>query len=216
MVSPMPESVILYGPAYSTYTRTARLSLEEKGVDYRLEEVDFLRGANKSSEHLARHPFGKVPVLQHDEFMLHETAAITRYVDEAFDGPPLQPEDLQMCARTLEIVGTIVSYIYPVIVGQIIVERLMKPLIGQDPDEANIKKGTRRLEKGLLVLENYVGDYGYLLGDSITLADLYLIPMWAYFLQTPEGSGTVRIPQNLNLWWSLVKQRPSVANTETP
>ena len=210
----MPNNVILYGPAYSTYTRTVRLALVEKGVAYRLEEVDFLRGATRSAEHLARHPFGKVPVLQHGDFMLHEVGAITHYVDQGFDGPPLQPADLRMRARMFELVGSIVSYIYPAIVGQIIVERLVKPIIDQDPDEANIDKGVRRLEKGLLVLKNYVGDNSYLLENSISLADLYLIPMWSYFLQTPEGRGRVQVPQNMERWWTTMRGRPSVVSTE--
>lgn len=210
----MSEDVILYGPGYSTYTRTARLALEEKGVVYRLQEVDFLRGANRSPEHLARHPFGKVPVLQHGDFILHETGAITHYVDEVFDGTHLRPTDPQMRARMLEVVESIVSYIYPAIIGQIVVERLVKPVIGQDPDEASISKGAHRLEKGLKVLENYIGDRAYLVGDSITLADLYLIPMWAFFVQTPEGNGRVEIPQGLESWWTSAKERPSVENTK--
>ena len=212
----MAENVILYGPAYSTYTRTARLALEEKEVVYRLEEVDFLRGANRSSEHLLRHPFGKVPVLQHGDFILHETAAITHYVDEIFDGTRLQPADLRMRARMLELVGSIVSYIYPTIIGQIVVERLVKPLIGQEPDEASIQKGVHRLEKGLAVLDSYIDDDLYLLENSISLADLYLIPMWAYFLQTPEANGRVRIPPSLRNWWMKVSERPSVVKTDAP
>ena len=212
----MAENVILYGPAYSTYTRTARLALEEKEVAYRLEEVDFLRGANRSSEHLSRHPFGKVPVLQHGDFILHETVAITHYIDEAFDGVRLQPRDLRMCARMLELVGSIVSYIYPAIIGQVVVERLVKPLIGQEPDEASTQKGVRRLEKGLAVLDSYIGNDSYLLENSISLADLYLIPMWAYFLQTPEGNGRVSIPPSLGDWWAKVSERPSVVKTDAP
>lgn len=57
---------IIYGPAYSTYARTVRLALEEKGVGYDLVEVDLLGGAAKAPEHLARHPFGKVPAFEHD------------------------------------------------------------------------------------------------------------------------------------------------------
>jgi glutathione S-transferase len=59
---------VLYGPAYSTYTRTARLALEEKGVAYDLREVDTLAGEGQRAEHLARHPWGKVPILEHDGF----------------------------------------------------------------------------------------------------------------------------------------------------
>ncbi|MGH6691405.1 MAG: glutathione S-transferase N-terminal domain-containing protein, partial [Gammaproteobacteria bacterium] len=82
----MPKPIV-YGPAYSTYTRTVRLALEEKGVDHDLVEVDLIAGATKAAEHLARHPFGKVPAFEHDGFALYETDAITRYVNEVFPGP---------------------------------------------------------------------------------------------------------------------------------
>ena len=57
---------IIYGPAYSTYARTVRLALEEKGVGYDPVEVDLLGEAAQAAEHLARHPFGKVRAFEHD------------------------------------------------------------------------------------------------------------------------------------------------------
>jgi glutathione S-transferase len=47
---------VVHGPAYSTYTRTVRLALEEKGAGYKLDEVDILKGGGNSPEHLARQP----------------------------------------------------------------------------------------------------------------------------------------------------------------
>lgn len=88
---------VLYGPNYSTYTRAARLALEEKGVAYDLEEVDFLKGM--PPEQLARHPFAKVPAFEHDGLALYEVCAITRYVDETFAGPALQSSDVRQRAR---------------------------------------------------------------------------------------------------------------------
>jgi len=130
------SDVILYGPGYSTYTRTARLALEEKGVSYRPVEVDFLRGAAKTPEHLSRHPFGKVPVLEHGDLRLYETAAITDYIDNAFSGPPLQPKDVRARALMLQVIGITVSYVYAPMVGQILVERLIKPV--------SVKRQTQR------------------------------------------------------------------------
>ena len=81
---------ILYGPGYSTYTRSVRLALEEKGVSYSREEVTTLTQfvtEGMPKEQLSRQPFNKVPAFEHDGNMLYETAAIERYVDEAFDGP---------------------------------------------------------------------------------------------------------------------------------
>ena len=54
---------IVHGPGYSTYVRSTRMTLEEKGVAYDLQEFDFMQGMPE--EHLARHPFGKVPAFEH-------------------------------------------------------------------------------------------------------------------------------------------------------
>ncbi|HEV2302156.1 MAG TPA: glutathione S-transferase N-terminal domain-containing protein, partial [Stellaceae bacterium] len=83
---------IVYGPAGSTYVWSARLALAEKGVAHQLVPVPF--GAHRDAEHLKRQPFAKVPAFEHDGFMLYETQAIMRYVDERFAGSPLQPEDV--------------------------------------------------------------------------------------------------------------------------
>jgi len=208
--------LILYGPGYSTYTRTARLALEEKGIRYRLVEVDFLRGANKTPEHLSRHPFGKVPVLEHGNLKLYETAAITDYIDSAFAGTPLQPKDARVRARMLQVIGITVSYIYAPMVGQILVERLIKPVLGQTTDQTVVDSGMRRLRKGLGVLEHLVEGSSSIIEGSVSLADLYLVPMWAYFLQTPEAEAVVPTLPRLANWWTAMSVRPSVVNTNVP
>ncbi len=80
--------VKLYGFPQSTYVRTARLACEEKGVAYEIVPTEI-----GSPENLAVHPFARVPAMSHGDFKCFETAAICRYVDEAFDGPALQPAD---------------------------------------------------------------------------------------------------------------------------
>lgn len=208
--------LILFGPPYSTFTRTARLALEEKGVDYTLVAVDFLRGAHKTPEHLARHPFGKVPVLQHGDLKLYETAAITNYIDGCFPGTPLQPNDARARARMLQVIGITVSYIYPPMVGQILVERLIKPVLGQTADQSVVESGLRRLRKGLAVLDQLVESRSFMVEGSVSLADLYLVPMWAYFLQTPEGEAVAPGLPRLASWWAAMRERASVANTNAP
>jgi hypothetical protein len=53
--------LIVYGPTYSTYTRTVRLTLEEKGAPYELVDVDIISGKQPDPQHLARNPLGRVP-----------------------------------------------------------------------------------------------------------------------------------------------------------
>ena len=67
---------IVFGAAYSVYVRIVRLALEEKGVAYRLEEVDIFAEGGPPADHLARHPFARIPAFEHEGFALFETAAI--------------------------------------------------------------------------------------------------------------------------------------------
>ncbi len=91
--------VTVFGAAYSVYVRIVRLALEEKGVPYRLEEVDIFAEGGPPEDYLQRHPFGRIPAFEHDGFRLFESGAIGRYVDEAFDGPPLMPDGAGAGAR---------------------------------------------------------------------------------------------------------------------
>ena len=60
----------------SPFGRSVLATLEEKGAPYRLAPV--VPGTHRSEPHISRHPFGRVPVLEHDGFMLYETQAILR------------------------------------------------------------------------------------------------------------------------------------------
>jgi len=129
---------ILYGAAYSVYVRAVRLALAEKGVPYRLVEVDVFAATGPPAEHLARQPFGKIPAFEHHGFQLYEAGAITRYVDEAFEGPALQPASPWARARMTQAIGIQDAYVYPDLVWGIYVERAEPPRRGRSPDEARI------------------------------------------------------------------------------
>src|SRR4051812_11425076 len=96
---------VIYGPAYSTYARTVRLALEEKGAPYELVPVDIITGQHQQPDHLARQPFGPVPAFDHDGFTLYETDAIIRYIDDAAPGPKLTPAEPKARARMNQILG---------------------------------------------------------------------------------------------------------------
>jgi glutathione S-transferase len=75
----------------SPFGRAVLTALEEKGARYSFSPL--APGGLRSPEHLARHPFGRVPVLEHDGFLLYETQAILRYLDRVLPNPPLTPAD---------------------------------------------------------------------------------------------------------------------------
>jgi glutathione S-transferase len=205
---------ILYGPGYSTYTRTPRLTLEEKGVDYELVEVDFIGGGGIPAEQLARQPFGKVPAFEHDGMMLYETAAIARYIDEAFDGPSLQPSTPAERARMTQIISIVDSYTYPCTVTALVIQRLVQPMLGGTADESIIEAALPEVDKSMREFERLLGRQQFLTGDALSLADLHLAPIFAYFVDTPESKGILRDKPGLSGWWQRMASRDSMAKTQ--
>lgn len=205
----------LYGPAYSTYTRSVRLAMEEKGVDYDLVEVDFLQGP-MPAEQIERHPFVKVPALEHDGFKLYEVSAIGRYVDEVFDGPSLQPDDARERARMTQIISILDSYTYPCAIGQLVIQRLVMPMLGNQPDEAAIAAALPAIGKCMNVLAGLRADNAFLVGSQLTLADLHFVPIYDYFRNTPESDAILEQNPGLRAWWDGVSKRESVQKTQPP
>jgi glutathione S-transferase len=164
---------IVVGAPYSVYVRAVRLALEEKGVPYEIVPVDIFATGGPPPEHRARHPFGKIPAFEHAGFRLYEAGAITRYVDEAFLGPRLQPEDPHGRARMNQIISILDSYAYRTLVWDIYVERVARPASGAAPDERKIAGALPKAESCLSALAELMGEASWLAGAAITLADLH-------------------------------------------
>lgn len=205
---------VVYGPGYSTYARSLRLALEEKGVAYKLEEVDIFSGANQEAEHVARCPFAKVPAFEHEGFSIYETDPTMRYIDEAFEGPSLQPDSARDRARMGQVLGIVDSYAYAPMIGQIFIQRAVTPMLGGEADEAAIEAALPQARTAVEALESLLGDSAYFAGDQVSLADLHVLPVIDYFSQTPEGQAAMAGAPNLSRWLETMQSRPSVAKTK--
>ncbi len=204
---------VVYGPRFSTYTRSVLLALEEKGAAYEVDEVNILEGAHQTPEHLARHPFAKVPAFSHDGFDLYEVSAILSYVDAAFSGVSLQPDDAKARARMHQVMGIIDSYAYPAFITQIVIPRVVVPMMGGETDEAAVKAALPQAEKCVNALERLIGGNKFAAGSALSLADLHLVPVYDYLSQTPEGETLLANAPGLRGWWNGVKDRESVTKT---
>ena len=201
-------SVKLYGIPGSPYVQAAMLGLTEKGVDYEL--VRIAPPEHKAPEHMARHPFGKVPALDHDGFMLYETQAILRYVDQAFPGPQFEPATAQEAARMNQIIGIVDCYMIRAWSADISFERIMAPrFFGRACDEAKVAAALPQATVCAEAVEALCAG-PYLTGESLTLADLHLAPHYNYFRQTPEGEAMLADKPGLARWFAHLSQRESV------
>lgn len=207
----MSDKPVLYGFDGSTYVRTVRMVLAENGVDYEQVPVNVLAGEPRQPEHLARHPFGKVPVLDIDGMRLRETDAICRYVDETRPGPSLVPASARDRARMTEAVNMINSYGYPALVG-LAGYHLFPEFIGGQNDEARArceKESVKLIE----LLTDKKGEDKWLAGSQPSLADFFLAPIIFYLTLTPEADKILAVPGMAD-WWKAVNEIDSFKQTE--
>jgi glutathione S-transferase len=202
----MMSDLTLFGLPPSTYVRTAMMTFEAKGVPYDLEFPDFRSGAYRDI-----HPFGRIPALRHGNVTLYETLAITTYIDEAFDGPALQPVDPLERARMLQWISAIIDYMYSSFVRGCVAERFVKPMRGMAPDEAVIAKAKPEISNHLEIVDATLSKTPFLAGNSLSLADFFLAPILRYLAHTPEGKDLMPGLKGIDDWSARVAESKGYA-----
>jgi glutathione S-transferase len=196
----------------SPFGRAVLAALVEKGAQYRLAPV--APGALKSPEHLARHPFGRVPVLEHDGFMLYETQAILRYLDRVLPQPALTPTDPKRAARMDQVMNVNDWYLFHGVGNVIVFHRVIGPrVMGLAPDEAAIAAAMPKALTVFNELAHLLGDKRYFADDTLSLADLMVAPAVEFFTLTPEWSDLGAPHANLVAWLARMQARPSMKAT---
>ncbi len=201
--------LVLHGFPPSTYMRTARLACEEKGVPYTIAGFEF-----GSAEHRAVHPFLKMPAMTHGDVRLFETLAIAVYVDEAFDGPRIQPADAAGRASMFQWVSVLLDYVYPTVVGGLVLPRLVYPQRGQAVDEDALRDNLPNIETQLALIDDNLGASGFMAGGALSIADFFYVPVLAYTGITPEGGELLKKFGNIERWQDAMAARESFGATQ--
>jgi glutathione S-transferase len=206
------SEMTLWGFDGSTYVRTVKMLLAEKGAtQFKQVPVDVLKGEPKQPDHLERHPFGKVPVLDHAGMRLLETSAITRYLNDVLPGKSLIPASPKDRARMDMTVGLVDSYGYGALVGGVAAYHLFPDFVG-GKNEAMRESGIENGRKLLDLAMRTRGDSPFIAGQ-LSLADLYLAPIVFYVSLTPD-SRTVFDVDGFPDWWEKVQSLQSFKDTQ--
>lgn len=206
------SDMVLWGFDGSTYVRTIKMLLAEKNVtDFKQEPLNVLAGEPKQPEHLARHPFGKVPVLDHDGMRILETSAIARYLNDVLPGKSLVPATPKDRARMDMMVGIFDSYGYNALIGGVAAYHLFPDFVGGKNDEAR-KAGVENGRKVLELAMQTRGSSPFIAGE-LSLADLYLAPILFYVALTPDKDAVFGV-DGLAEWWTAIQALPSYKETE--
>jgi glutathione S-transferase len=202
----------VYSIPGSPFGRAVLATLEEKGARYRLSPV--LPGTLRAPEHLSRHPFGRVPVLEHNGFGLYESQAILRYLDRVLPNPALTPGDCRAAARMDQAMNVNDWYLFQGVANVIGFQRVVRPrLMGLAADEAVIEAAMPQAHAVFTELARLLGEQPYFAGNDVSLADLLIAPQLAFFTQTPEWSVLGAPQANLVAWLARMEARPSFQAT---
>jgi glutathione S-transferase len=202
--------LVLYGFNGSTYVRTVRMVLHEKHAAYEQVPVNVLAGEPRQAEHLARHPFGKVPVLDDDGFRILETCAIAPYLDEVLPGPSLTPTSPRDRARMHMTMGIVDSYGYGALIGLAGYHLFPDFIGGADEGKRQQCLATSRLV--LTELMKIRGNDPFIAGAARSLADFYLAPICFYVGLTPDAGAAFDVP-GFAEWWARVQELESFKAT---
>lgn len=206
------SSFIVYSIPGSPFGRSVMATLEEKSASWRLSPLR--PGELRDPDHLERHPFGRMPVLDHDGFRLYEAQAILRYIDRVLPEPALTPVDARAAARMDQVMNINDWYLFQGCANIIVFQRVIGPmLMGLEPDGAVIAEAMPRARTVFGELAKLLGDKPWFGGDGITLADLLVGPQLELFARAPEWDELVADAPNLAQFLTRIEARPAMQCT---
>jgi glutathione S-transferase len=196
----------LYTSEICPYAQRTRIVMGEKGINHEVVEIDI---ADKPDWFVQLTPGQRVPVIDHDGFILWESATIDEYLDATFDNVALRSDD----ERGRAIMRNEIRYF-----DNIYLPQLYKLLFEQSLNQqAVVRHAVRRemqsLENRLREIQGETGPYW--MGSEYGLADISMYPFFER-LEVFEHYRGLTIPNDcprLVRWLNAVRLRPAVAAT---
>ncbi|KIL62429.1 hypothetical protein M378DRAFT_128923 [Amanita muscaria Koide BX008] len=195
----------------STGGQCVAMVLREKNVPYELVSLDFAKGEHKTPAYLDKQPFGEVPYIDDDGFVLYESRAIARYIATKYanQGTKLIPTGLKEKAVFEQAVST-ENANFDAFASALVTERHYKKLRGTQINEELAKSYENSLAAKLDVYDKILSNQKYLAGDEITLADLFHIPYGAKLFHADVGAGDlIDSRPHVKRWWNDITSRES-------
>ena len=216
------------------------LALKEKGVDFQSHYLDLLNFDQHKPDYLKINPDGTIPALLHDELMLTESTAIMEYVNDAFPGPKLMPDDPVERQRARwwmrffdQYFGPSLSMIgWSVFVGPSVRQKdpeELKAAIERIPlkerriawskaiyntfSPEELEESRRRVGVGIACLEKALSERPWIAGETYSLGDINGFNLgYALPLAQPQACNDEKTPHILK-WLRAIYRRPATQET---
>ena len=190
----------------STYSRRVRIACLEKGIDIQLVELDMAKGAHRSPDYLRLNPYGRVPTLEEDGFILYESTAILEYLEATHPAPPLVPADARGCALAAMHMKLCDIQLARQ-TGVIIFPKRFLPK--ERWDETAMGQAKKEIERHLAVLERQIAGKDWMMGDRYSLVEVCYTPFVEFFPLME-----ITPPPAVAAWTERMLGRPSARETK--
>ncbi len=169
--------VTLHGYWRSSSAWRVRIALGFKAIPYKYVAVHLLEegGKQHAEGYRAKNPMRQVPLIEIEEgaetLRLAQSMAIIEYLEQRFEEPPLIPRDPYLAAKARQMAEIVNSGIQPI--QNLRVLQAIEALGGDKKEWGHrwISSGLEALEAEARPLANR-----YMIGDRVTVADLFLVP----------------------------------------
>jgi glutathione S-transferase len=189
----------------STYSRRVRIALAEKQIPHDLVLVDMPARRHREQPYLSLNPYGRVPTLEEDGFVLFESTAILNYLEETHPRPALVPADARGRAL-VDMHMKLCDLQLTRYAGTIIFPKRFLPK--EKWNAAAMAEAKAEIEKHFAILDKQLAGKTYLVADEFSLAEACYVP-FLEFLPLMEISP----PSAVAAWSERLLKRPSAVAT---
>ena len=231
----------LYHANISTCSQKVRLALAEKGVEFESVVMNLRAGDQYVPDYRKMNPNAVVPTLVNGDDVIIESTVINEYIDDAFDGPALRPQQpgeravMRCWTKQLDegLHAAIVVFSFCIAFRNDFKDRTDKEMVAfytqmnnpgkekfyraalsQGMDHEGFIPAVHRYRKLLQDMETALSGRDWLAGEAYSLADIGLVP----YLLRLEHLGLSGMWSDLSEvidWYGRVRQRPSYQTAVT-
>jgi glutathione S-transferase len=189
----------------STFSRRVLIAFAEKQIPHELIVVDMAAGQHRQQPYLSLNPYGRVPTLEKDGFVLYELTAILNYLEAIWPAPALVPPDardralvdMHMKLCDLQLTRHAGTIIFP-----------KRFLPKERWNTSAMAEAKAEIEKHLMILDKQLAGKTYLVAEQFSLAEACYMP-FLDFLPLME----IQPPAVVASWSQRLLARPSAVAT---
>lgn len=172
----MTNSIKIHSFPLSGHAHRVELFASLSGIKHEVNNINLPEGEHKKAPYLALNPLGQVPTIEDGDVVISDSNAILVYLARKY-APTYLPQDPQQEAEVQKFLTLAAGELAFGPAAARLITVFNAPI---DPEFTKVVA-----EKALTKLENHLEGREFLVGDSVTIAD---IAVYSYTAHAPEGN----------------------------